>query len=130
MARRIFAKHRRQHSFALLDVVLCAVLLAMAIVVNVRPYRALAFSSPALPYPASFYFLIIVLLIGAIFALIPAVRLRLKTLRMQVSDDGPGAGRDETARRRGRHHGGQGIDESEIFLGRVSGPRDRQKGAC
>src|SRR6267142_910845 len=89
MARRIFAKHRRQHGFALLGVVFCAVLLAMAIMVNVRPYRALAFSSPALPYPLSFYLLIIVILICAIFALIPAVRLRLKTLRMQVSDDGP-----------------------------------------
>jgi len=89
MARRIFAKHRLQRGFALLGVVLCGVLLGTAIMVNVRPYRALAFSSQALPYPLSFYVLLIVILIAAIFALIPAVRLRLKMLRMQVSDDGP-----------------------------------------
>ena len=33
--------------------------------------------------------MLIVLLIGAILALLPAVKLRMKTLRMQVSDDGP-----------------------------------------
>ena len=89
MARRIFAKNRRQHSFALLGVVLCAVLLAMAIVLNVHAYDAISFSSSVLPYPLSFYLALIILLVAAILALIPAVRLRLKTLRMQVSDDGP-----------------------------------------
>jgi len=81
--------NRRQHSFALLGVVLCALLLAMAVYSNVRPYRALAFSSAAIPYPLSFYLVLIFCLIGAILALIPAVKLRLKMLRMQVSDGGP-----------------------------------------
>src|SRR5258705_5877696 len=86
MARRIFAKNRRQHGFALLGVVLCAFLLAMAVFINVRPYRALAFSSAAVPYPLSFYLVLIFCLIRAILALIPAVKLRLKMLRMHVSD--------------------------------------------
>jgi len=89
MARRIFAKNRRQHSFALLGVVTCAVLLALAIVLNASPYAASAFAPAKLSYPLSFYLVLIVLLSAAIFALIPAVTLRLKTLRMQVSDDGP-----------------------------------------
>src|SRR5258705_11678810 len=89
MARRSFAKNRRQHGFALLGVVLCAFLLAMAVYINVEPYRALRFSSATFPYPLSFYLLLIVILLAAIFALIPAVKLRLKTLRMQASDDGP-----------------------------------------
>jgi hypothetical protein len=89
MTRRIAARNRSRHLGALAGVVVCAFLLAMAIVFNVNPYRALAFSSPALPYPLSFYLVLICLLIGAILALIPAVKLRLKTLRMQVSDDGP-----------------------------------------
>jgi hypothetical protein len=61
----------------------------MAIVLNVNPYWALRVSSPAIPYPLSFYMLLVILLTGAIFALLPAVKLRMKTMRMQVSDDGP-----------------------------------------
>lgn len=89
MTRRVAARNRGPHLRALLGVVLCAILLAMAIVLNVNPYRAVPLSSAAIPYPLSFYLLLIVLLIGAILTLLPAVRLRLKTLRMQVSDDGP-----------------------------------------
>src|SRR5689334_13461328 len=87
MTRRVVARHRGPHMRALLGVVLCATFLALAIVLNVNPYRALAFSSAALPYPLSFYVLLIALLIGAILTLVPAVRLRLKTMRMQVSDN-------------------------------------------
>src|SRR6185503_15863014 len=89
MARRIFAKNRRAHTFGLLGVVVCATFLAMAIVLNVSPFWAFAISSPSLPYPLSFYLVLIVVLIAALFALIPAIRLRLKMLRMQISDDGP-----------------------------------------
>src|SRR5262245_17045722 len=89
MTRRVAARNRGPHMRALFGVVVCATFLALAIVLNVNPYRALAFSSEAIPYPLSFYLLLIVLLLGAIFALLPAVGLRLKTLRMQVSDDGP-----------------------------------------
>lgn len=89
MARRVAARNRGKHLGALLSVVLCAFLLAMAIVLNVNPYWTLRFSSAAMPYPLSFYLLLIVLLIGAILALLPAVKLRMKTMRMQVSDDGP-----------------------------------------
>lgn len=89
MTRRVAARNRGPHLRALWSVVLCALLLAMAIVLNVNPYWAFAVSSPALPYPLSFYLLLIVLLIGAILSLIPAIALRMKTMRMQVSDDGP-----------------------------------------
>ena len=89
MTRRVAAKNRREHMFALFGVVLCAVLLALAIVLNVDPYRSIGFWGGAVPYPFSFYLLMIALLLAAILALTPAVRLRLKTLRMQVSDDGP-----------------------------------------
>ena len=89
MARRVASRNRSRHSVALLSVVICAFLLALAIVLNVNPYWAFAVSSEALPYPLSFYLALIILLLGAILALIPAVTLRMKTLRMQVSDDGP-----------------------------------------
>lgn len=89
MARRVAARNRGAHLRALMSVVLCAFLLAMAIVLNVNPYRAVALSGGALPYPISFYLALIVLLVGAILALLPAVKVRMKTLRMQVSDDGP-----------------------------------------
>ena len=89
MTRRVMARNRGPHMRGLFGIVLCATFLALAIVLNVNPYSALAFSSPAMPYPLSLYLLLIVLLIGAILTLIPAVRLRLKTMRMQVTDDGP-----------------------------------------
>ena len=89
MTRRVAARNRGPHLRALMSVVLCAFLLAMAIVLNVNPYRAITLSGGAVPYPISFYLMLIVLLIGAILALLPAVKLRMKTLRMQVSDDGP-----------------------------------------
>jgi hypothetical protein len=89
MARRVAARNRGPHLRALMSVALCAFLLAMAIVLNVNPYRAIALIGGTLPYPISFYVLLIVLLICAILALLPAVKLRLKTLRLQVSDDGP-----------------------------------------
>ena len=87
MARRIFAKNRQKYGPALLGVVLCAVFLTMAIMVNVNPYRAVALFG--LRYPLSFYVLLILCLVAAIASLIPAIKLRLGTLRMQVSDDGP-----------------------------------------
>ena len=89
MTRRVAARNRGPHLRALMSVVLCAFLLALAIVLNVNPYRAIALTGGALPYPIAFYMVLIVLLIGAILALLPAVKLRLKTLRLQVSDDGP-----------------------------------------
>ena len=89
MTRRVAARNRGPHLRALMSVVLCAFFIAMAIVLNVDPYRAITLSGGAVPYPISFYVMLIVLLIGAILALLPAVKLRMKTLRMQVSDDGP-----------------------------------------
>ena len=89
MARRVFAKNRRKYGIALAGVVLCAIFLVMAIVINVNPYRVVAFLGFDIRYPLSVYLLLIFCLVAAIFCLIPAVKLRLKTLRMQVSDDGP-----------------------------------------
>jgi len=89
MARRIFAKNRQKYVPALLGVVLCAIFLTMTIVLNVKPYRSVTLFGTGLRYPLSFYLLVILCLVGAIASLIPAIRLRLSTLRMQVSDDGP-----------------------------------------
>ena len=89
MTRRVTARNRGPHLRALMWVVLCAFFLAMAIVLNVNPYRAIALTGGALPYPISFYVILIMLLIGALLALLPALKLRMQTLRMQVSDDGP-----------------------------------------
>lgn len=87
MTRRTFSNNKGAVGPALLGVVVCAVLITMAIVVNIRPnYRA---TWLGLSYPSSQYALLIVLLALAIVALIPAVRLRLKTLRMQISDKNP-----------------------------------------
>jgi hypothetical protein len=88
MQRRTFSRNKGAVGPALLGVVVCAVLIAMAIVANIRPnYRGMSWLG--LSYPLSQYVLLIVLLSLAIIALIPAVRLRLKTLRMQVSDQNP-----------------------------------------
>jgi hypothetical protein len=81
MTRRVAARNRGPHLRALMSVVLCAFFIAMAIVLNVDPYRAITLSGGAVPYPISFYPMLIVLLIGAILALLPAVKLRMKTLR-------------------------------------------------
>jgi hypothetical protein len=89
MTRRVATRNRGPHLRALMWVVLCAFFLALAIVLNVNPYRAILLTGGAVPYPISFYLILIVLLIGAILALLPALKLRMKTLRMQVSDDGP-----------------------------------------
>jgi hypothetical protein len=89
MARRIFAKNRQKYGPALFGVVFCAVFLTMTIVLNVKPYRAFALFGAGLPYPLSFYLLVILCLVAAIACLVPAIKLRLNSLRMQVSDDGP-----------------------------------------
>jgi hypothetical protein len=89
MARRIFARNRSNYLLAMLGVVLCAFFLAMAIIVNIAPYRAAQIFGAGIRYPVSFYLILIALLIAAIASLMPAVKLRLRMLRMQVSDDGP-----------------------------------------
>jgi len=87
MARRIFAKNRAAHMRALLGVVLCAVFITAAMVINLRPRIALGFLGAR--YPLSVLLAIIVCLILAILSLFPAIKLRVATMRMQVSDDGP-----------------------------------------
>jgi uncharacterized integral membrane protein len=88
MARRLFAKNRREYGAALLGIVLCACLIVMAIVITVNPFRVAALLGGS-RYPLSVYIAIAVCLATAIVCLIPAVALRLKTLRMQVSDNSP-----------------------------------------
>ena len=89
MARRVFARNSREYGTALAGVVLCAIFLAIAIVININPYRAVAFFSFGIRYPLSVYLLLIFCLVAAILCLIPAIKLRLRTLRLQVSDVGP-----------------------------------------
>jgi hypothetical protein len=91
MARRLYRSNRGDYGLALAGVVLCAVFLALAILVNIHP--GLALRLLGLGYPISLYLAIILCLVAAILALIPAVRLRLRTLRLQVSDDSPLLGR-------------------------------------
>jgi len=87
MARRVYAKNKAAHTRALFGVVLCAVFLALAIIVNLYPGVAVGFLGAR--YPLSVLLAIILCLCAAIIALLPAVRLRLASLRMQVSDNGP-----------------------------------------
>ena len=89
MARRLFAKNRRSYWFALSGVVLCSTFLTMAIVAAAHPYRSRAFFSDSLPPETSFLLLIVLYLVGAILSLLPAIGLRLRTLRMQVSKKSP-----------------------------------------
>ena len=79
----------------------------MAIVVNIAPYRAAQIFGAGIRYLLSAY-LILVVLIAAIVSLLPAVKLRMRTLRMQVSDDGPYLG----ATRLGIEPDGLTIDRS------------------
>jgi len=92
MARRIFARNRQKYGPALLCVVFCAFFLVLAMLLNVNPYRAVAFG---IRYPLSFYLLVIVCLVAAIVCLIPAIKLRLGSLRMQLSENGPLLGSTE-----------------------------------
>ncbi len=89
MARRVFARNRRAYRGALFSVVLCATFLGLAIAVNLEPYSAAVLARYGVPYPLSAYLVLIALLVLAILSLMPVVKLRLQTLRMQVSDDGP-----------------------------------------
>src|SRR5204863_5665820 len=68
------------------------VFLVLPMLLNVNPYRAVAFG---IRYPLSFYLLVIVCLVAAIVCLIPAIKLRLGSLRMQVSENGPLLGSTE-----------------------------------
>ena len=87
MARRLYARNRAAYGRALIGVVFCALFITLAIVVNVHPLLAIYL----LPvrYPLSVYLALIICLALAIVSLLPAVRLRLKMLRSQVSEDGP-----------------------------------------
>jgi uncharacterized integral membrane protein len=89
MTRRIFARNRADYLLAMVGVVLCAIFLALTIVVNVAPYRAAQIFGAGIRSPLSTYLILILLLTGAIASLVPAAKLRFRTLRMQVSDDGP-----------------------------------------
>src|SRR5574341_282995 len=72
--RRLYRRNKGDHALALAGVVLCAFFLALAIVVNIHP--GLALRLLGLGYPISIYLAIILCLVAAILALLPAVRLR------------------------------------------------------
>jgi hypothetical protein len=95
MMRRTMAHNRRAYLVALAGVVVCALLLAMAIHINAAPVRSAMLLSNVIPYPISFYLLLIACLAAAIISLVPAILLRRGMLRMQVSDDGPLLGETE-----------------------------------
>jgi hypothetical protein len=87
MSRHLFARNRSAYLVALAGVVVCAVFLAAVIVVNAAPARFVGHNGNT--FLVSYLTLIVLLLLGAILALMPMVRLRLKTLRMQVTSTGP-----------------------------------------
>ena len=89
MARRMVAKDRAGHFLALGGVVLCALCLTLAIYMTIQSYRLYGLVVLGLPYPSSAYLILILCLVAGIASLLPAVKLRLKLPRMQVSDDGP-----------------------------------------
>jgi hypothetical protein len=88
MARRLVARNKAAHTFALIGVVLCALFLTLAIVISSEPFAA-ARLLPAMPYPTSVYLEVIVCLVAAILSLVPAIATRRRGLRMQVSDTSP-----------------------------------------
>jgi hypothetical protein len=87
MGQRLFRRNKGTYALALVGVVLCAFFIALAVVVNLHP--VLAAGLLGLGYALSFYAAIILCLVAAILSLIPAVRLRLGMLRLQVSDRSP-----------------------------------------
>jgi len=87
MARRLFVQYRARYRAALWGVVLCAVFLAAAIFFVAHP--VLAMRLMGMGYANSLYVAVILCLILAILALLPAVRLRLALARLQVTDNGP-----------------------------------------
>ena len=87
MGRRLYAGNKGKYARALMGVVLCAVFIVLAMVINIYPVVALAVFG--MGYPQSLYVAVILCLIAAIISLIPAIRLRLALPRMQVSEDGP-----------------------------------------
>ena len=89
MARRMVAKDRAGHFLALGGVVLCALCLTLAIYMTIQSYRLYGLVVLGLAYPSSAYLILILCLVAGIASLLPAVKLRLKLPRMQVSDDGP-----------------------------------------
>jgi hypothetical protein len=87
MTRLVCRKNRGMRVRVLASVVLCALLIALAIVANIDPYLPMRLLG--MGYTLSVYVAIIFCLSGAIFALMPTVKARLAALRLQVSDDGP-----------------------------------------
>jgi hypothetical protein len=88
MMRQVFVRNRRDYLIALAGVVLCAIFLTTVIVLSASP-RTLAMPRSSGSFLVSYLSLIAVLLTGAVLALLPMVRLRLRTVRMQVSQGGP-----------------------------------------
>ncbi len=87
MVRRVFARNRTRYVWAFFGVVLCAVFIVVAVLVNIRASRVSQLYG--MGYSNSVLIMLILALCAAIISLTPAIALRLKTLRMQVTDDGP-----------------------------------------
>jgi len=87
MMRQVFVHNRRDYLIALVGVVFCAIFLTAVIILNVSPRGFVPRNSGS--FFVSYLSLVAVLLVGAVLALLPMVRLRLRTIRMQVSQGGP-----------------------------------------
>ena len=87
MGRRLLRRNAASYGLALVGVVLCAIFITLALIITIHPILAMRLLG--LGYVLSFYLAIIICLVAAILSLILPIRLRLGTLRQQVSDDGP-----------------------------------------
>ncbi len=86
MSRQLFLRNRSAYLTGLAGVVVCAMFLTAVIVINVAPaYFVGRGGSSTLSYLT----LIVLLLLGAVLALMPMARLRLRVLRMQITPNGP-----------------------------------------
>ncbi len=85
MSRQLFLQNRGAYLAGLAGIVLCAMFLTAIIVINATPARFIGHGSHTLAYLT----LIVLLLLGAVLALLPMARLRLRMLRMQISKAGP-----------------------------------------
>src|SRR5258706_15364858 len=87
MSKRLFLRNRARYGWALFGVVLCALFITLAVLINVQASRMYRFVG--MGYSNSVLLALIVTLSAAILSLWPAIPVRVRTLQTQVSDDEP-----------------------------------------
>jgi len=88
MSRQLFLRNRSAYLTGLAGVVVCAMFLTAVIVINAAPAYFVGHGGHG-SSTLSYLTLIVLLLLGAVLALMPMARLRLRVLRMQITPNGP-----------------------------------------